>query len=155
MDGPTTAPMHTTGITLDPASGEPLYKQIFDQVVARIRSRALPPGHRLPPSRSLAEEIDTHRNTVVRAYADLEAAGFVTSTVGRGTFVAPQPEPRAHAPATPAGAMPWGSLLSSVAGAEPLRRLERFGRAPAGRDVVNLTRMQPSADLLPADLLRR
>lgn len=147
--------MRTSGITVDASSAEPLYKQIFDQVVLRIRSRALPPGQRLPPTRSLAEELDTHRNTVVRAYADLETAGFVTSTVGRGTFVAPQPEPPANAPARPAGAMPWASLLSSVADAEPLRRADRYGRTPTGRDVVNLTRMQPSADLLPADLLRR
>lgn len=147
--------MRTTGITLDTASNEPLYKQIFDQVVARIRSRTFPPGHRLPPTRALADELDTHRNTVVRAYADLESAGFVTSTVGRGTFVAPQPEPASAAPARPAGALPWASLLSNVAEAEPLRRGERFGRTPAGRDVVNLTRMQPSPDLLPADLLRR
>jgi GntR family transcriptional regulator/MocR family aminotransferase len=147
--------MRTTGITVDPSSAEPLYKQIFDQVVARIRSRAFPPGHRLPPTRSLAEELDTHRNTVVRAYEDLETAGFVTSTVGRGTFVVPQPEPKLSAPARAPGGMPWATLLSKVADAEPLRRLERFGRSPAGRDVVNLTRMQPSADLLPADLLRR
>lgn len=147
--------MRATGITLDTTSSEPLYKQIFDQVVARIRSRAFPSGHRLPPTRTLAGELDTHRNTVVRAYADLESAGFVTSTVGRGTFVAPQPEPAAPAPARPAGGLPWGSLLSSVADAEPLRRTERFGRSPTGRDVVNLTRMAPSADLIPADLLRR
>ncbi|MFO0591691.1 MAG: PLP-dependent aminotransferase family protein [Polyangiaceae bacterium] len=147
--------MRTTGITIDASSSEPIYKQIFDQIVLRIRSRALPPGHRLPPSRSLAEELETHRNTVVRAYADLEAAGFVTSTVGRGTFVVPQPEPPANAPAKPAGAMPWASLLSSAADAEPLRRADRFGRSGNGRDVVNLVRMQPSPDLIPADLLRR
>jgi DNA-binding transcriptional MocR family regulator len=147
--------MRSTGITVDPASGEPLYKQIFDQVVARIQSRAFPPGHRLPPTRSLAGELETHRNTVVRAYADLETAGFVTSTVGRGTFIAPQPEPKTPAPARPSGAMPWASLMSNVADAEPLRRADRFGRVPTGRDVVNLTRMQPSPDLIPSDLLRR
>ena len=147
--------MRTSGITVDASSSEPLYKQIFDQVVARIKSRAYPSGHRLPPSRSLADELETHRNTVVRAYSDLEAAGFVTSTVGRGTFVVPQPEPPASAAARPAGAMPWASLLSNVAEAEPLRRADRFGRATTGREVVNLVRMQPSPDLLPADLLRR
>src|SRR5689334_205689 len=120
--------MRSTGITIDPGGGDPLYKQIFDQVVARTQSRAFPPGYRLPPTRALAEELATHRNTVVRAYADLESAGFVTSTVGRGTFVA-----EAHAPPPPVaprsgGAMPWSSLLSAVAGVEPLRRAERFGR---------------------------
>lgn len=155
--GVTIGPIHmrSTGITLDATSGEPLYKQIFDQVAARIRSRTFPPGHRLPPTRALAEELDTHRNTVVRAYADLESAGFVTSTVGRGTFVAPQPEAAPSAPARPSGALPWASLLSNVAEAEPLRRAQRFGRTAAGRDVVNLTNMQPSPDLVPSELLRR
>lgn len=147
--------MRATGITLDTASTEPLYKQIFDQVAARIRSRTFPPGHRLPPTRALAGELATHRNTVVRAYADLESAGFVTSTVGRGTFVAPQPEPQPSAPARSAGALPWASLLSDAAEAEPLRRTHRFGRSAGGRDVVNLTNMQPSPDLIPSDLLRR
>jgi GntR family transcriptional regulator / MocR family aminotransferase len=147
--------MRATGLSLDTASAEPLYKQLFDQIVARIRSRAFPTGLRLPPTRSLAEELGAHRNTVVRAYADLESAGFVSSTVGRGTFVLAQPEPKIQAPARPPGAMPWGSLLSTAADAEPLRRLERFSRAPSGRDVVNLTRMQPSPDLIPAELLRR
>src|SRR5262245_710948 len=125
--------MRSTGITIDAAAGEPLYKQIFDQVVARIRTRAFPEGYRLPPTRSLALELSTHRNTVVRAYADLEAAGFVNSTVGRGTFIAPQPLPPKNAP-TPKreGSMQWASLLSSVAAAEPLRRVERFTRTMPG-----------------------
>jgi GntR family transcriptional regulator/MocR family aminotransferase len=147
--------VRSTGITIDAGSAEPLYKQIFDQVVARIQSRAYPPGHRLPPTRLLARELATHRNTVVRAYTDLEEAGFVASAVGRGTFIAEQrAAPSAEEP-RPAGAMPWGSLLSNPAGAEPLRRAERFARATVGRDVIHLNRMQPSPDLLPDELLRR
>ena len=79
------------GIVLEPQKGEPLYRQLFDQIVHRIRSGTFPPGYRLPPTRSLAGQLSTHRNTVVRAYEDLESAGFTQSTVGRGTFVAEQP----------------------------------------------------------------
>lgn len=152
--------MRSAGIQVDAGRAEPLYRQIFDQVVERIRSRAFPAGHRLPPSRTLADELGTTRNTVVRAYADLEAAGFVGSTVGRGTFVLPQTAPaRAVHPQTgtpsAGGGVAWTSLLSAVAVAEPLRRPERFSRAPAGGDAVNLVRMQPSHDLLPHELLRR
>jgi 2-aminoadipate transaminase len=148
--------MRSAGIEVDASSHDPLYKQIFDQIVERIRSRAFPAGHRLPPSRSLAEELKTTRNTVVRAYADLEAAGFVGSTVGRGTFVLAQPAPRAPlAPAPTSRGTPWASLFSSVALSEPLRRPERYARIPGGGDAVNLARMQPSHDLLPDELLRR
>ena len=62
--------VHSLGLTLDPRSPEPLYRQIFDQIVERIRSGTFPPGYRLPPTRALAEELDAHRNTIVRAYAD-------------------------------------------------------------------------------------
>jgi DNA-binding transcriptional MocR family regulator len=148
----------STGIALDPAGDEPLYRQLFDQIVARIRSGVYARGHRLPPTRDLARELATNRNTVVHAYAELAAAGFVTSTVGRGTFVAPsppaRPSPAAHHPATTTG-MPWSSLVSRVADAEPLGRYDRLAIRVPPKDAINLTRMQPSADLLPDGLFRR
>ena len=96
-----------TGFHLDPRRSEPLYRQLFDQIVERVRSGTFPTGYQLPPTRALATELGAHRNTVVRAYADLEAAGFVVSTVGRGTFVADGPAPAAVAPARPQSSLPW------------------------------------------------
>lgn len=140
---------------MDPSSKEPLYRQIFDQVVERIQSGAFPPGYRLPPSRALATELKTHRNTIVRAFEELSAAGFIVSTVGRGTFVAddvPWMETKDPPSRT---SLPWSSLVSKAVAAEPLGRLDRLARPPLLRDSVNLSRMQPSADRLPHDLLRR
>jgi 2-aminoadipate transaminase len=152
------------GIKLDPRRKEPLHRQIFDEVVARIETRAFPPGFRLPPSRVLARELDTHRNTVTRAYGDLEAAGFVSSTVGRGTFVEAHAAPPAAGSgkltrpkrAAPESAdLPWATLLSRAAQSEVLGRAARYARRPDHKDVINLARMQPSADLVPDELLRR
>jgi 2-aminoadipate transaminase len=145
------------GLKVDARRDEPIYRQIFDQVVARIQARTFPPGYRLPPSRVLANELATHRNTIARAYADLEAAGFVSSTVGRGTFVVEQSAtPHASGGSqTTAGSMPWTSLLSRAARAETLGRAERYSRRAEGRSAINLARLQPSSDLLPDDLLRR
>lgn len=150
------------GIQLDPNDAQPLYRQIATALRDRISAGVLPPGFRLPPTRRLAEQLDTHRNTVVRAFEELGAAGWVTSVVGRGTFVS---EPAARPAAPPARAaatrsaqaapFPWRSLLSSAATAEPLARYERLARNPAGGDVINLTRMQPSQELLPHERLRR
>src|SRR3990172_3740248 len=108
-----------SGLQLDESAATPLYQQLFDLIVARIQSRAFPPGHRLPPSRALAAELGAHRNTVVRAYAELEAAGYVSSTVGRGTFVSSPPAPVAP-PAPRAGGVPWSSLTASHLAPEPL-----------------------------------
>lgn len=152
---------HSAGFKLDPKRDEPIHRQIFDQIVTRIQTRAFPPGYKLPATRVLARELRAHRNTVARAYADLEDAGFVSGSVGRGTFVeAAQPRaatgstpaPRA---ATPVQAMPWGSLASRAARPEILARAERWARRVDGRDVINLARMQPSEDLLPDELMRR
>lgn len=157
---------HSVGLKVDARQDEPLHRQIFDQIVSRIQSRAFPPGYKLPPTRVLAREMGTHRNTVARAYADLEEAGFVTGSVGRGTFVE---EPRAgqarpavtRLPSTPNAAsaaareIPWRALTARSARPEILGRTERWGRRADGRDVVNLARMQPSSDLLPTELMRR
>lgn len=143
------------GITLNAKSDVPLYRQLFDQIAARIRNGTFPPGFRLPPTRALATRLDTHRNTVVHAYEDLEAAGFLRSAVGRGTFVIAQtPDPVPVA--TPArSGMPWASLTSNAVNAEPLCRSDRLAPHATTADLINLGRMQPSPDLLPDDLLRR
>jgi DNA-binding transcriptional MocR family regulator len=147
----------STGIVLDSKLETPLYRQIFDQVVLRIRGGAFPVGFRLPPTRALARELRTNRNTVVRVYEDLEAAGFVTSRVGRGTFVSePPPSKPVAALAMDRPGLPWAQLTSRAAGAEPLGRLDRLIRGPSiGGELINLTKMQPSPDLLPDELLRR
>ena len=148
----------TLGLLVRPESGEPIYRQIFDQIAQRITTGAFPDGFRLPPTRALADELGTHRNTVVRAYTELEAAGFLTSTVGRGTFVK---RPSAHAAKHPAArlvatrGLPWASLVSEAARAEPLARYTRLQRAAGPGDFVNLTRMQPAPELLPVELFRR
>ena len=152
------------GIRLEPSSETPLYQQLFDQIVERARTGAFPGGFRLPPTRTLASELGTHRNTIVRAYAELELAGFVSSTVGRGTYVKPAiaqpaaapPASRAESPpAAPAASFPWASLVAERAKSEPLERFRRIGRQVARGEFVNLTRMQPSPDLVPDDLFRR
>lgn len=145
------------GLTLDPRRSEPLHRQIFDQIAVRIQSGAFPGGHRLPPTRELAEEIGAHRNTVVRAYEDLVDAGFVISTVGRGTFVAASPPLVPLRATSSSDHLPWRSLLSRAAEGRQLGGLDRLEIAPGSEptDLINLARAEPSADLLPHELFRR
>jgi GntR family transcriptional regulator/MocR family aminotransferase len=65
-----------------------LGRQIQDQLRAAIRDGRLVPGERLPSSRRLAESIGVSRGTVVDAYEQLWAEGYVESAVGSGTRVA-------------------------------------------------------------------
>ena len=147
--------VQSLGLMLQPTSEEPFYRQIFDQIVDRVRTGAFPSGYRLPPTRELARHLGTHRNTVVRAYEDLLAAGFVESTVGRGTFIAALPAARATVKAVEGGRLPWSTLVSHGATSEALSRYERLPRPAAGSDPINMAKLQPSPDLLPEELLRR
>ncbi|MEL7369584.1 MAG: PLP-dependent aminotransferase family protein [Myxococcota bacterium] len=138
----------------------PLYQQLFDEIVRRIRNGALPAGHRLPPTRVLAKTVGAHRNTVVRAYEALEDAGFVDSTVGRGTFVAAAPAPQLtpvpDIDAPRSAGVPWSRLASRATRVEPLSRWERVAQhIQTKKEVINLTRMQPCGDLLPTALFKR
>jgi GntR family transcriptional regulator len=68
-------------------SGMPVYLQIVDQVKAAAASGALRPGEALPSIRPLAEELRVNRNTVAKAYAELESLGIIESLPGRGCFL--------------------------------------------------------------------
>src|SRR5262245_62600899 len=130
-------------LDLDASRDAPLYRQVVDQIKARIRSGALPAGYRLPPTRDLARHLKTHRNTVVRAYEELAASGHTISTVGRGTFVCEPAASRAR-PAPPSRApLPWDSLVSDRVQVEPIRRAERLPRGALVPDTIDLAGHQP------------
>lgn len=81
------------GLKLDRAASVPLVRQIEAQLVEAILSGTLPPGTRLPATRSLAEALGVARLTVQEAFEQLAAEAFVTGRVGAGTFVAEQLPP--------------------------------------------------------------
>ena len=71
----------------DPASTRPMYRQLYGFLRLAIMNRSLPPGQRLPSTRSLAERLRIARNTVLTAYEELAAQGFIESRIGSGTRV--------------------------------------------------------------------
>ena len=74
-------------LKLDPTSSIQLQKQVYLQLRELILNGKLLPGVRLPPSRKLADLIGASRKTVVSAYDQLLAEGYVSSQTGSGTFV--------------------------------------------------------------------
>jgi GntR family transcriptional regulator len=68
-------------------SGKPVYLQLVDQVKAAAAAGAAQPGEPLPSIRPLAEELRVNRNTVAKAYAELEAQGVIETLAGKGCFV--------------------------------------------------------------------
>jgi len=68
-------------------SGKPVYLQVVDQVKAAAASGAIRPGEALPSIRPLAEELRVNRNTIAKAYSELESLGVVETQPGRGCFL--------------------------------------------------------------------
>ena len=68
-------------------TGTSVTRQLADRFAAAIESGELEPGEKLPPTRALAEEAGVNHLTAARVYRRLAEEGYVTATVGRGTFV--------------------------------------------------------------------
>jgi DNA-binding transcriptional MocR family regulator len=66
---------------------KPIYTKVYNQLRYQILSGELPIGSSLPPERKLAEQLGVSRNTVVRAYSELEAEGFIAGRMGSGRYV--------------------------------------------------------------------
>jgi GntR family transcriptional regulator len=74
-------------IQLNFKSGMPVYLQVVDQVKSAAASGALRTGEPLPSIRPLAEQLRINRNTVAKAYAELEGQGVIETIAGRGCFL--------------------------------------------------------------------
>ena len=74
-------------IQLNFKSGKPVYLQVVDQIKAAAASGALQSGEPLPSIRPLAEQLRINRNTVSKAYAELESQGIIETVAGKGCFV--------------------------------------------------------------------
>lgn len=75
-------------IELNFKSGRPAYRQIVDQVKYAMAQGALRKGEQLPSVRVLAERLRLNRNTVAKAYSELEHEGAVETRQGLGVFCA-------------------------------------------------------------------
>lgn len=75
-------------VSIDKYSKVPVYLQIADQIKSQIISGALPRRSALPSERALAQILDVHRNTVVKAYSELKSDAWIESRQGVGYIVA-------------------------------------------------------------------
>jgi DNA-binding transcriptional MocR family regulator len=141
-------PRQTLMIPLDPTGTKPIYLQIVDYVTALARHGQLKAGSRLPPSRSLALQLQVHRSTVVNAYEELKARGILATRQGSGSYIADgvldlSPAPRAAA------------ITTSAHPEELVTEIWRLSRAEG---MVSLALGLPADDLTPIeefDLVRQ
>ena len=142
----------TLDLVLAPRSGgQPAQRWVYEGVRAAILDGRLRAGARLPASRDLALQHGLARGTVVAAFAQLQAEGYVRSTVGSGTFVGDVP---------PDALLVLGRthLRPSRPERSPSIRLSRFGRRVRSFPVLEPRRTRafradlPALELFPATL---
>ena len=66
----------------------PQQRRLYEAAKAAIHQQQLGAGNKLPSSRDLARDLGIARNTVIAAFEQLAAEGYVTSALGSGTYVA-------------------------------------------------------------------
>jgi len=72
---------------IDFKAGKPVYLQLVDQLRYAAASGAIQPGEPLPSIRPLAEELRVNRNTIAKAYTELESQGIIETVPGKGCFL--------------------------------------------------------------------
>lgn len=101
--------MRSLVLALDERNDSPVFLRIARALAEEIRRGRLRAGEMLPGSRTLAETLGVHRNTVLAAYRELVAEGWVESSPARGTFVAaamPDVAPRRFSAQAPGAIAP-------------------------------------------------
>lgn len=105
----------------------PLHGQLVRSLKDAVLAGRLPAGMRFPPTRLLAQQLSLSRNTVLAAYEQLRAEGFMQARVGSGSFVV-----LPGAPAQPASEPP-SRLPAQSAYAQRLRRYHDHANIPGRR----------------------
>ena len=72
---------------IDFKTGKPVYLQLVDQIRYAAASGGLRLGEALPSIRPLAEELRVNRNTIAKAYTELESQGVIETIPGKGCFL--------------------------------------------------------------------
>ncbi|MFZ2468101.1 MAG: winged helix-turn-helix domain-containing protein, partial [Parvibaculum sedimenti] len=81
-------PLSLDLLAVDPQADTPLYRQLYDALRGAILEGRLTAGGRLPSSRRLAADLGVGRNTVLSAYEQLAAEGYLEGQIGAGTRIA-------------------------------------------------------------------
>ena len=101
---------------IDFKSGKPVYLQLVDQIRYAAASGGLRTGEPLPSIRPLAEELRVNRNTVAKAYTELESQGVIETIPGKGCFLKESNSPFTKSAIQPTASRRYEELQGACAG---------------------------------------
>lgn len=149
-----------TALPLDRAGPAPLFRQLYAAIKHAILSGAAQPGMQLPPTRDFCQLLGISRQTVLNAYAQLMAEGYLSGSVGKGTFVSERlpiaaPEPRAAAAENSSSTSAAATLLRPLSG-RGLHFVDAMGKMRFHEGKTRAFRLgMPGLDLFPFDIWGR
>ena len=138
-------------LALDHGAARPLQRQLFGQLREIILTGRVSPGARLPSTRALARELGCSRNTVIGAYDQLYAEGYLEGASGSGTYVSsvlPEELLRSR-PYTSAQASGGVQASGGARGSVPTSGLSARGRELSRPQRTPLRRSEAFAPGLP------
>lgn len=96
MNSPVEIPFKSF-IHLKPEESTAIYLQIVFEFIKAIQTGFLPEGTKLPGSRILCKILSVNRNTLIKAFQDLESQGWIETIPNRGTFILSQQKQKSKA----------------------------------------------------------
>jgi 2-aminoadipate transaminase len=125
---------------LDASSDVPLYRQLYQYYSTQIELGQLQMGERLPATRELAGQLGVNRTTIAAAYELLEADGWITGEVGRGSFVKARGTRKA---------ISWNEFMPPAG-----TQRSRVSAHHSG-SLISFATSRPSEQLFPLDAFRK
>jgi GntR family transcriptional regulator/MocR family aminotransferase len=157
MAGGKTVPKTGTfqDLVLEPCKvGLEAWRWLYTELRSAIIDGRLKPGTRLPSTRNLAAQYGVARGTVVAAFQQLQAEGFVSSHVSAGTFVVPASIWEMTSPAQQRSSRQVNSRATIAKRAQAL--LKTSSVLPASHFIGKAFRgYEPAIDLFPVELWAR
>lgn len=139
-------------LVLERAAGVPLHLQLVQAIIQEIQRGRLLPGSALPGSRTIAEALSLNRKTVVQAYDELLAQGWIETQARRGAFVS------AHLPLLPEKKEGLNRLQAAPSFARTLaeKKVWPYGDLAMNQPgIIRFSDGVPDARLVPFDVLSR
>jgi GntR family transcriptional regulator/MocR family aminotransferase len=140
-------------IPLERASATPLFRQLYLQLKEAILAGGIVPSARLPATRELGRLLNVSRQTVLAAYEQLTAEGYLEGAVGKGTFVSASLPAAARAKASDGDAVPPLARPLSARGEAMAAAMGRVRHHDGPLRTFRIS--MPGLDLFPFEVWRK